>query len=217
MFMALAKIIIDFDDTLFDTAALKADLLALFARFGVSTEKFWETYKISYTQNNLASYNLWGHIDIVCQQFSNLDKKLLLAEAKEILSNSERHLISGAEDFLNELNNFVVPLILLSLGDAEWQKEKVDGVGAAKFFQEVIFTGHNKIELIRPLIKDAIGDIIFINDKIAETQDVVALSSQIKPILRVKKGVSISEYEQSGVPFFKDFSEIIAHLKKNYV
>lgn len=215
--MALAKIIIDFDDTLFDTAALKADLLALFARFGVSAEKFRETYKISYTQNDLASYNLWRHIDIVCQQFSNLNEKLLLAEAEALFKNGKRYLISGAEDFLNELSNLGVPLILLSLGDAEWQKEKMDSVGAAKFFQEVVFTGRNKKEVIQPLIKDAIGDIIFINDKIKETQEVAELSRQIKPILRAKAGIDAVEYEQSGLLFFKDFSEIIAYLKKNYV
>ncbi|MEK7189612.1 MAG: hypothetical protein AAB666_01380, partial [Patescibacteria group bacterium] len=176
----------------------------------------WETYKISYTQNGLASYNLWRHIDIACQQFPNLDKKLMLTKAKEILSNNKKYLTDGAENFLNELSKLDVPLILLSLGDAEWQKEKVDSVGVAKFFQEVIFTGHNKKEAIQPLIKDAIGDIIFINDKIKETQEVVAISGQIKPILRVKKGISLSEYEQSGLLFCTNLSEILTSVK-NYV
>lgn len=215
--MPIAKIIIDFDDTLFDTTSLKEDLLALFARFGVSAEKFWETYKISYTQNDLASYNLWRHIDIACRQFPNLDKKLLLVGAEAIFKNSKKYLIPGAEDFLNELRGFGVPLILLSLGDADFQKQKVDSSSVAEFFHEIVFTGRDKKEAVQPLIKDSIGDIIFINDKIRETQEAVALSSQIKPILRIKMGAAVAEYEQSGLPFFKDFLGILAHLRKNYV
>ncbi len=211
--MPIAKIIIDFDDTLFDTVSLKEALLALFARFGVSTEKFWETYKISYTQNDLASYNLWRHIDVVCQQFPNLDKKLMLASAKEILLNGKKYLLDGAEDFLRGLRGLGVPLILLSLGDAEWQKEKVDSVGVAVFFNEIIFTGRKKIDVTQSLIKDAIGDIIFINDKIAETQEIAALADQIKPMVRVKKGVGASDYEKSGLLFFSNFSEILTRVK----
>lgn len=215
--MSIAKIIIDFDDTLFDTASLKQDFLALFACFGVPAKEFWETYKIAYSQNDLAVYNLARHIDIVCRQFPNLDKKSLLAEAKEILRNNRKYLINGAEEFLNGLSNLGVPLILLSLGDADFQKQKVESSGAAKFFQTIIFTGRKKSEVVTPLIKDVIGDIIFINDKIKETQEVAELSSQIKPILRMKTEVGAAEYKQSGLLFFKDFSEIIAHLKKNYV
>ncbi|MBI5023158.1 MAG: HAD hydrolase-like protein [Candidatus Magasanikbacteria bacterium] len=211
--MPIAKIIIDFDDTLFDTASTKEDLLALFARFGVSAEKFWKTYKISYIQNDLASYNLWRHIDNACQQFLNLDKKSLLIEAEALFEN-DKYLLAGAENFLNELRDLGVPLILLSLGDANWQKQKVDSVGMVNFFNEVIFTGRKKTDVIQPLIKDAIGDIIFINDKIAETQEIAALSDQIKPILRMKNGVAASDYKQSGIPYFKNFSEILTRVKK---
>lgn len=214
--MPIAKIIIDFDDTLFDTTSLKEDLLALFGRFGISAEKFWETYRITYNQNDLASYNLWRHIDIVCQQFTNLDKKLLLFEAKEILSNGKKYLIDGAENFLQGLRNFSAPLILLSLGDAEFQKQKVKSAGVAKFFHKVIFTGRDKKEAIQPLIKDTIGDIIFINDKINETREVTALSAQIKPILRVKKGIPVPENEQSGLPFFQRFDEMSRYIKTMY-
>lgn len=215
--MPISKIIIDFDDTLFDTAALKADLLVLFARFGVSVEKFWETYKMTYTQNDLAAYNLGRHIDIICQELPNLDKKSLSAQAGAILKNGKRYLIDGAEDFLNKLRNLGVPLILFSLGDAEWQKQKVDSAGVAIFFHKVIFTGRKKTEVIQPLIKAAIGDIIFINDKIKETKEVATLSDRIKPILRVKKGIQVSEYEQSGWPFFSTLSEIAVFVKNNYV
>ena len=214
--MALAKIIIDFDDTLFDTVSMKEDLLALFARFGMSAEKFWETYRASYFRNDLASYNLWHHVDIACQQFSNLDKKSLLTEAEAFFKNG-RYLLAGVMDFLNELRNLGVPLILLSLGDAEFQKQKVESVGVAKFFNEVIFTGRKKVDAIQPLIKEANGDIIFINDKINETREVVALSIQIKPILRVKNGVEMFDYKQSGWPFFQTLSEIALFIKENYV
>ncbi|HBV58102.1 MAG TPA: hypothetical protein DEB73_02470 [Candidatus Magasanikbacteria bacterium] len=214
--MPIAKIIIDFDDTLFDTASMKEDLLALFARFGVPVEKFWETYRASYSRNDLASYNLWHHIDIVCEQFSNLDKKSLLIEAEALFKNSKKYLLDGVEDFLNELRGLGVPLILLSLGDADWQKQKVESVGVSKFFNEVIFTGRNKKETVQLLIKDAIDDIIFINDKISETQEITALSGQIKPILRMKNGAAVSDYEQSGIPYFKNFSEILTRVK-NYV
>ena len=110
-----------------------------------------------------------------------------------------------------------MPLILLSLGDAEFQKQKVESVGVAKFFNEVIFTGRKKVDAIQPLIKEANGDIIFINDKINETREVVALSIQIKPILRVKNGVEMFDYKQSGWPFFQTLSEIALFIKENYV
>jgi hypothetical protein len=99
------------------------------------------------------------------------------------------------------------------LGDAEWQKEKVESVGAAKFFNEIIFTGRNKKETVQLLIKNAIGDIIFINDKIVETQEIATLSDKIKPILRIKNGAAAFDYEQSGLHYFKNFLEILTRVK----
>lgn len=211
--MAIKKVIIDFDDTLFNTQALKLELARVFGKYGISQEKFAETYlKIYQDQNGRAQYDVVRHLDLLSQEFKTLDKEKILAEINQLLKGWR---LAGVPEFLSALKQKDFYLILLSLGGERFQKRKIEAAGIKNYFDEIITVDEPKIKILKDLIGSLGEEIIFINDKIKETQEAKAVFPSLKPILLMREDIfPLSDYQNSGLPYFKTFSEIIEYMNK---
>lgn len=157
----MAIIIFDFDDTLFETHKLKDLIFETMGSWGLPQEMILETYKKSvkrflhYTpENHLLTINEMTEFNIPDHRISeikNLDFSFNQGEAtKKILTN------------LAEKNT----LILLTMGDQNFQKFKIAKSGLAPYFHEIQIVPSQKENFL--LEQNYSEEVFFINDKKSE-------------------------------------------------
>ncbi len=116
-------------------------------------------------------------------------------------------------EFLKQTNQ---PLILLSLGEENFQKTKIDITGIGRFFDLIHITADAKEEAVRKILNDfkTKKDIWFINDKIEETKKVIKFFPHLKPILKMSPKFSAEEYELSSMPYFSTLTLIQQYVQQ---
>lgn len=73
--MVINRIIIDFDDTLFDTLALKDEFREMLARHGVNRGLFDESYQEAKTRNCHGDYDFEAHLLVLEEKCAGFDQK----------------------------------------------------------------------------------------------------------------------------------------------
>jgi len=163
------KIIIDFDDVLFNTARFKEELARVFAKNNVPEKEFKHSYDACAKNigNGLVRRNVYAQIVF-------LEEKLGIGGEK---------LRKGLDDFLSDTSRFVFPdageffswfkkedLILFSFGGSDFEKKKIMNSGLAPFFGRIILTGETKSI---GEIGLAIGEkFIFIDDRTEHIENI---------------------------------------------
>lgn len=162
------KIILDFDDTIFNTYKMMQEFIKSFKKVGFSSEEFKEIYKKSKEKK--------GDFDqkTVISLFGKLrpfDKHQVVKELAEILERAEDFVYS---DFHKFIDNFPKKeLILLSFGSTGYQKIKIENSGVKKYFNKVHITNKNKVFNLGNIYRKYAGDrIVFIDDKAEEIDKV---------------------------------------------
>ncbi|MFA7315034.1 MAG: HAD family hydrolase [Candidatus Magasanikbacteria bacterium] len=201
-------IIIDFDDTLFDTQGFKHELVRSLESLGISAELFWQTYNEArmLTDGNF-SYSFERHARILERQGFDYDK--VLQNFSLVKAKVKYFLFSDTIDFLESLKKSGHDLYLLSLGDSNFQKLKLEQCGIEKYFKQVFFRGKDKELVVKEILdKNKKSDIFFINDKIKENLKIKNYFSQIKIILKQNSSLDEDKYKNSGLVFFKTLTKI---------
>src|SRR5690349_18709868 len=144
-------------------------------------------------------------------------KQILPGLSADLHQESEKIkplLFPEAVSFLEFLQNTNQPLILLSLGENNFQKAKIDITGIAKFFDLVHITADSKELALNAILNDFKNEenIWFINDKVEETKKVIECFPELKPILKMSPRFTEEEYRLSLMPYFSTLTEI-----QNYV
>jgi len=166
------KIVLDFDDTIFNTHGLAQESVKIFEKFNFTEKDFWNAYqKCKETKGDF-------DLDIVVDLVFNFNKlNHLSVEAcsdnKKKISEEMNFLFGRASDFIySDFFSFVKnfnkkDLILLSFGTADFQGMKIENSGIASYFQEVIITQKDKTEDLKNniLIKNEGEKVFFIDDK----------------------------------------------------
>lgn len=100
---------------------------------------------------NIISEKIW-------EAFENKNLKLI-----NFLKNKmERYIFENVVENLREIKD---KKILLSFGNIEFQRAKIDALGFEKYFNEVVLTDKNKIEFLEKFYLENKGrEIIFVND-----------------------------------------------------
>jgi len=57
-------------------------------------------------------------------------------------------------------------------------------------------------------------EIWFVNDKVGETKEILERFPDIKAVLKISENFEMSEYENSGLPYFKTLLEIKDHIEQ---
>ena len=207
----ISMFIIDFDDTLFNTHAFKQARVEALRKLGVTEEIYKKSYQEAY--NNSAGINIYNnksHAEVLQQYgFKKEDSTNALNSI-----TLKKYLFPDAIDFLTFLKQLQQKLTLLSLGEESFQKMKISGAGIESWFDYIFTVNDSKENIIKQILQDNTEEkqIWFINDKIEETEKLVTIFSQLRPILKMSPIFSEEQYKSSGIPYFSTLTEI-----KHYV
>ncbi|HBU06699.1 MAG TPA: hypothetical protein DEB09_01300 [Candidatus Magasanikbacteria bacterium] len=205
--------IIDFDNTLFNTTGPNGSrelCLKNLAEIGVNEKVYQESYNIARnTFEGLASYNYERHAEAISQFGFDKEKVLQILNKTAEPEVLQSLLLSGAIDLLENLKKTDQPVVLLSLGDPEYQYLKFRGTGIEKYFDRVFMTNKPKKEIMEEIFS-FVSDkkYWFINDRIDETLELKKIYPELKIILKVGPHYPIEDYQATSLPYFKTLTEI---------
>lgn len=207
--------IIDFDDTLFDTRALKLARLEALKTIGVTEDLFWLSYEQARSDSDgNFTYSDRRHAQFLA--FQNFDEEKVFEKLSEASQHLEIFLFPDARDFLEALKRHEQPMILLSLGDPSFQEFKLDGSRVRSYFNHVFLVSESKDNVLKEIFEfEKAKEVWFINDKVDETKNLVTKFPAIKPVLKISSSIPMEEYINSGLPYFKTLNEIKDYVSRS--
>jgi FMN phosphatase YigB (HAD superfamily) len=205
--------IIDFDDTLFDTYSFKKEIINSLKNIGVSEKLYSTSYKRARNKKNGDfAYSFERHAKFLALEGFDFEKIKQAFENIDI----KNFLFSDAIDFLQSLKKYNQPIILLSLGDPNFQETKVKNCGIEKYFDRIFFVGDSKEKILTELFENIDEENIwFINDKVLETKNLVRKFNNLKIVLKKSLSIEDYEYKKSGLPFFETLINIKEYVRDN--
>ena len=131
------KIYIDFDGTLFNTDKFYQDYLDILNKYNISSLEIDEMKKELFTNRRF-------NLDILTYYIiSKYNIKNLKQEVEFLYNNS--YVFEDVIPFLEKYKNY--NLILLTLGDIDYQNRKIESSNLSKYFQDIIITDVDKSQL----------------------------------------------------------------------
>lgn len=208
---------IDFDDTLFDTKKFKKELIDVFKKNGISEAQFRESYYARKGGEDVFSPE--AQIRMLKKKY-NIDSRRLIFDFNDFIRDLSRFLFKDTASFLKKIKSKKNYLILLSYGDAKFQKKKILNSGIADFFNEIIVTRGIKLAVMEKHELTKISKrVIFIEDHPEQLDAVMKKISSnnknelLKKIDVVKISRKNGRYSnlKTEFPFeqFKNFSDIL--------
>lgn len=210
--------IIDFDGTIFNTAAWKNDRFKPLEKIGISASVAQETYtQIRHTSG--VTYTNEAHAELLASR--GYEKQTVLRAFGETITPEclQQCLFPDSLDVLDSLRGLHQTMILFTLGDPSFQRIKVVGSGLSIFFDEMFFVDRHKEQQLEPILRlrQAHEPLWFINDNVEETQQVIHACPDMRPILKVSDISKLAEYEGSGMPYFTTLKEIFNYVTANTI
>lgn len=154
---------LDFDHTLFDTDKFfHVDARERFLGLGIDIA-LWER---TYEEVCLSGYTLEKHVETIS---ASSGQQFPLQEMREVIqnefSNLERYLFPDVVPFLQSFDETRAHLAILSFGNPEWQKYKIEASHIGQYFQFLFFTerGNSKREVVASRV-NTYRDIIVIDN-----------------------------------------------------
>lgn len=208
--------IFDLDHTLYNTSRLKKAMMASVRSFGID-EKLWlETYQAVIRKNRRGyDYDVKKHSRLLAKTV-NASGALIEKKQLAVLKRGRRFLYRDAENFLKFLRAKKIKLFLLTLGNVEWQKEKISHLKITKYFDKIILTYLHK-KYLKFDFPGPRNKWIFINDNPGEIKELKAIIKD-SFFLRIKRKGDEKTYDkkrQIQVPAFPDLIKLRSYLQKN--
>ncbi|MEA2088598.1 MAG: HAD hydrolase-like protein [Patescibacteria group bacterium] len=168
-------IIFDLDYTLLDSTKFRKNLASV---FNMDIDEFNKDYEEHFKSKGV-NYDINKHLKILKKQkqINFAEEKTIKQRSDEFLKNIDSYLFSGAEEALKQFkNNNNNKLILISFGNIDWQKLKIDNLKIKEYFDEIILEDKNKekSDFLKSL-KDSEEKILIINDNAKESFDMAEL------------------------------------------
>lgn len=155
------KIVLDFDDTIFNTYGLLKDFLEVYKKAGFEEEEFYDGYEK--VKEQFGDFDLKLIMDML-YDLRQFDKNKTEKEISCLLGKTESYVYL---DFINFTKNFrKTDLMLLSYGTTKFQKEKIEKSKIVPLLNEIIITGSDKADDFKDIVrKYGNEDIFFIDDR----------------------------------------------------
>ena len=165
------KIILDFDDTIFNTYRLMREFLEIVKKYNFTEEEFFGAYQEC--KKKVGDFDPKTVIKLL-NEIRLFDKTKVEKEVNLMLDDLRDFIYPDFFDFINNFNK--KDLILLSFGTTGTQKIKIDNSKVREFFEDVIITSRNKTdktEEIKPIFKKYKKEkIFFIDDKAIQVDNI---------------------------------------------
>lgn len=172
----MKTIVLDFDYTLFDAAKFRGDLGASLIKLGIDEKFFSETYKqVRYREGKESDYQPDKHLQILADK-TDTDYLKLKDTYYQVIGEAKEYLYPDTLDFLKKMKQENNKLILLTFGNPEFQKLKVQNSGIGKYFEEIYYTDGSKTSLAHKITDDP--NVTFINDNPHEILELKSIYPQ---------------------------------------
>lgn len=209
-------LIIDFDDTLFDTTAFKHALQEAFMRAGVTKDAYDETYHAARIQTDKTwNYSPWYQEKLLERQ--GFDAAAITVEFEKLLAEDwSQWVLPGAQKLLQWFREHEHRIVIVTLGDKKFQQLKCEKSGIAQLVDEICFVSENKVTAMERLVQNASKDenIFFINDKPDETEIIAEIFTTCTCILRQKNGIEADQYVATDLPYYQTLDEIYSYVTR---
>jgi len=214
------KIIIDFDDVLFNTRDFRNDLRDIFLRSDITKQVFEKCYygAAKINRRNLEKYDADKHIRAI-EKHLGTKLPVVRRKIKRLLKNCGCYVFSDAIKFLKHFRNKKIRIYLVSYTNTAFQQEKIACSGLGKYFKKVILTRGLKSEGINRLLrakKIKRSELIyFLDDRAEQIKDVKKKHPYIKTIF-VQRSEGryrdkINKYCDFRIKNFEEAYPIIKH------
>jgi FMN phosphatase YigB (HAD superfamily) len=198
------KIIVDFDDTIFNTLKLMRKLVEVFIRAGFTEREFQDVYERCQEKAGGFDQKI---ITSLLEKLKSFDKEKVEEEMGLIISKSSDFVYPDFFGFAKSFNK--KDLILLSLGKTSFQKVKIENSGVKSFFGGITITQKDKIEELKSICKKYPKEnIFFIEDKAKEIDKVKEKLPQVITIkMERPQGRHINTKSKLADCIVKDLNE----------
>ena len=192
------KIYIDFDGTLFDSTKHYQEYINIFKKHNIDIESYFNKEYQKEKNFDILSKKIIKEYNLNPSIYDELDKIY-----------SEKLIFKDVIPFLEENHN-KYDLILLTLGNIEYQQKKINKTKISKYFKEIIITNKDKSKLDIDYTNG-----IFIDNNPLELKKFY--NSKAKYLIRIKRETdkySKIDLDIKNIPEFINFNEL---TKSNYI
>ena len=175
------KLFIDFDGTLFNTEAFKEKLYAIFVMAGFEPEEIESTYKAE-----CLDY-LYSPLDQMERLLKIHEFNIEMAKVrlKKLIDTASSFLFSDDISYIKNIDHNIFELSLLTLGDIDFQKQKVQHSGIEKYFDHIYYCERQKWDFLDSLAK-ADEKFIIIDDRPDTLKEIGKKFKRSFPILMTR-------------------------------
>ena len=135
------KIILDFDDTIFNTSLMLNEFLEIFQGAGFTEKEFWNNYQK--TKEKAGGFDREIFINLF-HKSNFFNEKEIKKEVNFVLSEMSKFIYPDFTSFVKSFSK--KDLMLLSYGVANFQKEKIEKSKVALLLNKIIITSEDKVE-----------------------------------------------------------------------
>ena len=192
------KIYIDFDGTLFDSTKHYQEYINIFKKHNIDIESYFNKEYQKEKNFDILSKKIIKEYNLNPSIYDELDKIY-----------SEKLIFKDVIPFLEENHN-KYDLILLTLGNIEYQQKKINKTKISKYFKEIIITNKDKSKLNIDYTNG-----IFIDNNPLELKKFY--NSKAKYLIRIKRDTdkySKIDLDIKNIPEFINFNEL---TRNNYI
>lgn len=205
-------IFVDLDSTIYDTRKFREDMFQIFSETGISREEFFLAYREAAEAPMLGyfNYTFEKQIDAIRNR-GYLVPENSLAKLYAALENN--YLYAEAPDFLLHSKKICEKLILLTAGNYDFQRAKIDSSKISSMIDQIIQIDGGKDLALEKFTSSGLN-IAFINDNLDEN---IIVKEKFVDMLVVTKFNpdywAEEECEKSGLPWFRSLKEISRYLE----
>ncbi len=204
-------IYIDFDMTLYNTENFVKDICDIFHTHGVPLDIAYEAKERAVATDVLLhfDYTFERHIAAVRSLGQDVDQKIVLKELNGLFTN--KYVFAGAIEFIASLKECGHKVILLTAGNANFQRSKVQGSGVnVHVHQEVYIPGGKDVYVRERMEKEK---TFFINDNGRENVLVKKMNPDVEVITKLNPTKNYAHVlEELHIPIYSTFDEIYAYV-----
>jgi phosphoglycolate phosphatase-like HAD superfamily hydrolase len=163
-------VLFDLDYTLYDTLAIKREIIRALTELGYPLASVEETFPEANlkTPAGVGYYVPERHAAFLTSRHTSIASEKRVAECIHACpENGERFLYPGAAGLLTDLRSQGHHLVLLTLGDDRWQRAKAVGAGLDDLCERIVTTTEDKEHFIRDF-KGEDPRVIIVNDNVPE-------------------------------------------------
>lgn len=203
---------VDFDKTVFNSSQIKYEWANAMEKAGVPKDVFWRTYSLArYGEEGRPSYNPKLHVEFL-KDFLAISKEDAVARIDDVNKRARDFLYADTINFLQRMMSLNVPMTLISHGEAQHQKDKVEGTKISDFFRRVHYSDNERIDIVEELKINPADRVYWISHNLGDMVKVKEKYPFINPIVKRRNDIPMVHYRDTGFLNFENFSEMQDYL-----